>query len=215
MNVLLSLHWLPFILTSHILSIICYGSFLCLTSFVFPRYFLASCVSYVVVFAHARMHVCMCMCVHARFLTWWPRGGRPSPAQTNSPLSLKAVNSVQTGQRKQAGPAGKEDMEGIREEIWIMWILLRKKISLTYVEIWYLLSHPVKVQHQVFTKNNFKTSHNDWVHTLIHVSVSCFHSWKETHWCRDLHLQFISISSLSSLNLVLLSTYLKRLINIF
>lgn len=83
----------------------------------FPRYFLASCVSHVVVFVHARMHVCMCMCVHARLLTWCSRGGGPSPAQTNSPLSLKAMNSVQTGHRKQAGPAGKEDEEGIAEGI--------------------------------------------------------------------------------------------------
>ncbi|XP_042368148.1 mesoderm induction early response protein 2 isoform X2 [Plectropomus leopardus] len=35
-------------------------------------------------------------------------GGGPSPPQTNSPLSLKAMNSVQTGHRKQAGPADGE-----------------------------------------------------------------------------------------------------------
>ncbi|XP_028443081.1 mesoderm induction early response protein 2 isoform X1 [Perca flavescens] len=39
------------------------------------------------------------------------QGGEPSPPQANSPLSLKAMNSVQTGHRKQAGPAGKEDGE--------------------------------------------------------------------------------------------------------
>ncbi|XP_054458609.1 mesoderm induction early response protein 2 [Anoplopoma fimbria] len=39
------------------------------------------------------------------------QGREASPPQTNSPLSLKAMNSVQTGHRKQAGPAGKEDGE--------------------------------------------------------------------------------------------------------
>nr|XP_029135849.1 mesoderm induction early response protein 2 [Labrus bergylta] len=39
------------------------------------------------------------------------QGGGPSPAKTDSPLSIKAMNSVQTGHRKQAGPAGKEDGE--------------------------------------------------------------------------------------------------------
>lgn len=100
----------------------------------FPCYFLASCVSYVVVSAHARMHVCMCMCVHARLLTWCSRGGGPSPAQTNSPHSLKAMNSVQTGHRKQAGPAGKEDEEGIREGICIMWLLRTNLIKLPGVD---------------------------------------------------------------------------------
>ncbi|KAA8589964.1 hypothetical protein FQN60_013329 [Etheostoma spectabile] len=33
------------------------------------------------------------------------KGGEPSPPQANSPISLKAMNSVQTGHRKQAGPA--------------------------------------------------------------------------------------------------------------
>lgn len=113
-----------------------------------PRYFLASCVSYVVVFTHARMHVCMC--VHACLLAWWSRGWRPSPAQTNSPLSLKAVNSVQTGQRKQAGPAGKDEEGGNKNNVEIV----EKQIS-------YLPPYPVKVQCQVFTNNYFKISCDD------------------------------------------------------
>lgn len=66
--------------------------------FVFPPLFSRfSCVvSCAVVFVHARMHGSVCMCVHAHLLTWCSRGGGPSPAQTNSPLSLKAMTSAQT-----------------------------------------------------------------------------------------------------------------------
>lgn len=63
--------------------------------------------------------VCLFVCVHAHLLTWCFRGREPSPPQTNSPLSLKAVNSVQTGHRKQAGPAGQEGKK--RDGILIMW----------------------------------------------------------------------------------------------
>uniref|UniRef100_UPI003AAFB638 mesoderm induction early response protein 2 isoform X2 n=1 Tax=Centroberyx gerrardi TaxID=166262 RepID=UPI003AAFB638 len=47
------------------------------------------------------------------------RGGGPPPAQTNAPLSLKAVNSVHTGHRKQAEPAGKQSgRENERKREW-------------------------------------------------------------------------------------------------
>lgn len=62
---------------------------------------------YVVVSAHACLHVCGCLCVHAHLLT--SRGGGPSSPQTNPPLSLKAVIWVQAGRRQQTGPAGKEE----------------------------------------------------------------------------------------------------------
>ncbi|KAL7396721.1 hypothetical protein ABVT39_010794 [Epinephelus coioides] len=42
-------------------------------------------------------------------------GGGPSPPQTNSPLSLKAMNLVQTGHRKQAGPADGELVMGLSD----------------------------------------------------------------------------------------------------
>lgn len=64
---------------------------------------------YVVVSAHACLHVCGCLCVHAHLLT--SRGGGPSSPQTNPPLSLKAVIWVQAGRRQQTGPAGKEEVE--------------------------------------------------------------------------------------------------------
>ncbi|XP_035509773.1 mesoderm induction early response protein 2 [Morone saxatilis] len=43
------------------------------------------------------------------------QGGGPSPAQTNSPLSLKAITSVQAGLRKQAGPADGELVMGLSD----------------------------------------------------------------------------------------------------
>lgn len=78
------------------------------------------CVSLVVVSVHAPVHVGVRTCVRVHVcmppvLPRRSRGGGPSPAQTNSSLSLKAMNSVQTGHRKQAGPAGKQDEEGIRK----------------------------------------------------------------------------------------------------
>lgn len=64
----------------------------------FPHYFLAFCVSCAVV--RVQMHVCICVCVcmclcacMLCMLTCCSRGGGPSQAQTNSSLSLKAMNS--------------------------------------------------------------------------------------------------------------------------
>lgn len=75
--------------------------------------FLPSLLSRVVLFVHARVHVCVCrvcMFVCARFMSaFCSRRGRPPQAQTNAPLSLKAMTSVHTRHRKQAGPAGKEN----------------------------------------------------------------------------------------------------------
>lgn len=51
--------------------------------------------------------VLLCMCLHVHSLSWYSRGGEETPPQTNSPLSLKAMNSLQAGHRTQAGPAGK------------------------------------------------------------------------------------------------------------
>lgn len=59
------------------------------------------------------------------------------------------MNSVQTGQRKQAGPAGKDKEGGNKNNVETV----EKQVS-------YLPPHPVKVQHQVFTNNNFKISCN-------------------------------------------------------
>lgn len=60
---------------------------------------------------------CVCVRMHALW-RGAPRRGGPSPAQTNSPHSLKAMNSARAVLRKQAGPAGKADEEGIGEGIW-------------------------------------------------------------------------------------------------
>lgn len=78
---------------------------------------------YVVVSAHACLHVCGCLCVHAHLLT--SRGGGPSSPQTNPPLSLKAVIWVQAGRRQQTGPAGKEEVEFTN-------VLLSKKVELCF-----------------------------------------------------------------------------------
>lgn len=78
---------------------------------------------YVVVSAHACLHVCGCLCVHAHLLT--SRGGGPSSPQTNPPLSLKAVTLVQAGRRRQTGPAGKEEVEFTN-------VLLNKKFELCF-----------------------------------------------------------------------------------
>lgn len=78
---------------------------------------------YVVVSAHACLHVCGCLCVHAHLLT--SRGGGPSSPQTNPPLSLKAVTLVQAGRRQQTGPAGKEEVEFTN-------VLLNKKFELCF-----------------------------------------------------------------------------------
>lgn len=93
---------------------------LCFASFMF--YFLAFCMS-VVVSAHACLHVCGCLCVHAHLLT--SRGGGPSSPQTNPPLSLKAVTRVQAGRRQQTGPAGKEEVE-------LTNVLVNKKFELCF-----------------------------------------------------------------------------------
>lgn len=64
--------------------------------------------------SHLSGTVCTCMdaCMCVFFCSWcmltlWFRRRRPLQAQTNSPLSLKAMILVQKAHRKQAGPAGK------------------------------------------------------------------------------------------------------------
>lgn len=71
-------------------------------------YFLAS-FMYVVVSAHACLHVRVSLCVHAYLLP--SRGGGPSSPQTNPPLSLKALIWFQAGCRQQTGPAGKQEID--------------------------------------------------------------------------------------------------------
>lgn len=66
-----------------------------------PLFSCVSCVVFVRVQMHVCICVCMCLCVCMLcMLTWCSRGGGPSQAQTNSPLSLKAMNSpIQTESR--------------------------------------------------------------------------------------------------------------------
>lgn len=100
---------------SHVFELMMSGECLILTSFYIMYcfaslivYFLAS-FMYVVVSAHACLHVRVCLCVHAHLLT--SRGGGPSSPQTNPPLSLKAVMWLQAGCRQQTGPAGKQESD--------------------------------------------------------------------------------------------------------